>query len=248
MSLVKSGRRANFTALRDVGKKWWLILFSPILFVILTTSSMFVYPGGTLLDSRVNSHSFFRNFFSDLGRINVFDGESNLLSLIFFLPALIYLSSAVIVLEYLFFTRLAKRYEDNPLKFKICRYSTIFGMFSGINFLGVGLTPADVFPILHFIFSVCAFFSAAICSLLISIVFVQEQSKVKIAGILGLCISVVLVAFLFILVVIPPIETDVELLVSAIGQKITVYLILAEVTLQSIVGMYLLGGFNSRNK
>ena len=44
------------------------------LFVLLTIAAMFTYPGGTFTDETTVGYDFFRNFFSDLGRVTAPNG------------------------------------------------------------------------------------------------------------------------------------------------------------------------------
>ena len=67
------------------------------LFVLLTVIAMFTYPGGTYTGESTSGYDFFRNFFSDLGRVRVMDGTPNTVSLVLFFLALVLAGSGLIV-------------------------------------------------------------------------------------------------------------------------------------------------------
>ena len=239
-------KKHGLQMLQDIGKIWWFILLAPILFVIFSTVSMFLYPGGDLIDPSTTSYSFFRNYFSDLGRTNVFNGESNFFSLILYLPVLLYVSCAAIVLDYLYYSDLAELYRDDKLKFRLCRYSGIFGIISSLSFIGVALTPADIIEVPHVLLSIIGFAMAIPAYLLLSLVFLQEQRNVRIVGVLLLSTAILLIIFSFISVIIYPVETETDLLITATGQKIVVYIILAIIIVQSLSVMHLIREYSEK--
>ena len=65
----------------------WVVAGS-VLFVVLTLVAMWFYPGGTVGDPDTVGYSFFRNFFSDLGRTASRLGTPNTVSAILFFVAL----------------------------------------------------------------------------------------------------------------------------------------------------------------
>ena len=201
---------------------------------------MFLYSGGDLIDPGTTSYSFFRNYFSDLGRTNVFNGESNFFSLILYLPVLLYVSCTAIILDYLYYSDLAELYRDDRLKFRLCKCSGIFGIILSLSFIGVALTPADIIEVPHVLFSIIGFIMAIPAYLLLSLVFLQEQKNVRIVGVLLLSTATLPILFSFISVILYPVETETDLLITATGQKIVVYIILAIIIVQSLSVMYLI--------
>ena len=63
-------------------RKWIFIfcLFGIGQFFLLTFVGMWLYPGGTLHDAGTTGYSFFRNYFSDLGRYTALNGMENTFS------------------------------------------------------------------------------------------------------------------------------------------------------------------------
>ena len=59
-----------------------------VVFVVLTATAMFVYPGGTNTDKTTVGYSFLGNFFSDLGMTVAHNGQANPIASLMFLIAL----------------------------------------------------------------------------------------------------------------------------------------------------------------
>ncbi|SVE53416.1 uncharacterized protein METZ01_LOCUS506270, partial [marine metagenome] len=58
---------------------------STLLFFVLTIYCMSIYPGGIVTDHHTEGYSFFKNYFSDLGRTHNFLGQSNFTSMVVFI-------------------------------------------------------------------------------------------------------------------------------------------------------------------
>src|SRR2546428_13670822 len=66
-----------------------IVVVIGLLFYLLITLSMLLYPGGTKADPHTQGYSFFTNFLSDLGHTATPSGQSNIASMVLFIIALI---------------------------------------------------------------------------------------------------------------------------------------------------------------
>jgi len=69
--------------------KFWQGYLGISVFVIFNTIAMFLYPGGTYLDSTTEGYQFFYNFFSNLGEWTARNGEINTVSATLFNSSLV---------------------------------------------------------------------------------------------------------------------------------------------------------------
>ena len=124
--------------------------YSMMLFVLLNISAMLLYAGGNINDHNQEGYSFIRNFFSDLGRRYSFTGESNLVSCVLFNLSLSIIGITFVMLFY----RIKSFFLDNKLLISL---ATLFGVFSGVSYIGVAFTPADLLLEEHIFFAHWAF-------------------------------------------------------------------------------------------
>ena len=66
-----------------------LLLIGLIIWFVLTTVAMILYPGGTAYDPNTVGYTFWANHFSDLGMKTAFNGESNITGCLIFTIAVI---------------------------------------------------------------------------------------------------------------------------------------------------------------
>ena len=142
--------------------------YSMILFIVLNIVAMFLYSGGNINDSNQIGYSFIKNFFSDLGRRYSHSGESNLISCILFNFSL----SVVGVTFIMLFYRIRLYFLKNKLLITI---STFFGIYSGISYVGVAFTPADLLLKEHIFFAHWAFRALFIASFFYSLLIYKTE-------------------------------------------------------------------------
>ena len=143
---------------------------SCILFLILTSLSMYFYPGGTMynnfmslnFDSSNNSYLHFMNFFSDLGLYRSWSGSVNFLSSILFSYSL--LSVGIGIICYYFAIHFLLMKSKELIKFS--KIGIFFAISSSIGFIFVGFTPSDLFLAEHMFFVNLAFRSFLIVMLI----------------------------------------------------------------------------------
>ena len=150
--------------MNNIQRHFSLIVFPRIvlgLFIVFNIIAIFSYSGGTYLDSLNPGYSFTSNFLSDLGRTISFSGEVNFLSALFFNLSLI-LAGGIFTNYYIHVRKVFSKENQHILAL----VGSIFGVLGGLAFIGVGLTPADLYLELHVI---CAtwlfrfFFVASMC-------------------------------------------------------------------------------------
>jgi hypothetical protein len=142
------------------------------LFVLLTVAAMFTYPGGLYTGELTTQYEFFRNFFSDLGRLTVEDGRQNITSAILFFLAL---SIAGLGLIFFFIAFRQFFMTDRTAKI-VSLIGTLMGVASGIFFIGIAGAPYDLFLDIHYQFVFWAFrtFLVAV-SIYAFLIFRQEE-------------------------------------------------------------------------
>ena len=117
------------------------------IFLFSNLLAMFFYPGGNINDPNQIGYSFFNNFFSDLGRVQSLQNpaENNLVSCILFNSSLFLVGICFSILFY----KIRRAFISQEY---LSILATILGMCAGLAFIGVALTPVDIFlqPHVHF--------------------------------------------------------------------------------------------------
>lgn len=134
-----------------------------VLFFVLTTIAMLLYPGGTLTNPHSHGYSFFMNFLSDLGRFSALSGQSNLVSMVLFMTALS-LGALGIALFFIAFTQL---FTASSIALRLSRLGAGCGLVASACFLGVAGVPLDLNEQVHYLFLDAAFVSFFVAFLLI---------------------------------------------------------------------------------
>ena len=149
--------------------------YSILVFVILNIIAMYFYSGGNMNDYTQNGYSFLNNFFSDLGMTVSHSGSSNILSSMFFALSLFSIGITFALLFYSF-NNIFYEYQI------ISTIGTLFGLFGSICYVGVALTPSNLFIDAHIFFAHWIFRSLFISSLIYSfLIFKTEGFKNKYA-------------------------------------------------------------------
>jgi len=199
------------------------------LFVLLTIASMFAYPGGTYTNEATAGYDFFRNFFSDLGRVRLINGDPNTASLIFFFIALTLAGSGLV----LFFIAFRSFFTTDRTGYWTSMIGTIFGVASGLCFIGVAFTPYDVFLDRHVDFVFWAFRTFLIAVSVYAFVIFRQNEYPRKYGWIFVAFAVSLAAYLILLTYGPEAKTPSGLIIQATGQKIIVYVSIISVMAQS---------------
>jgi len=199
------------------------------LFVLLTVAAMFAYPGGLYSGELTPGYDFFRNFFSDLGRVKVIDGSPNTASLILFFLAL---SIAGIGLVF-FFIAFREFFKSDRIRNILSLLGTIIGVVSGLCFVGIACAPYDLFLDIHYQLVFWAFRTFLVAVSIYAYVIFQQNDYPRQYGWVFIAFSVLLAAYLVLLTYGPSAKTPEGLIIQATGQKIIVYVSIISVMAQS---------------
>src|SRR5215472_4087008 len=126
-----------------------IVVVLGLLFYLLITISMLLYPGGTKADPHTQGYSFFTNFLSDLGHTVSLSGQPNIASMVLFILAMI-LAGIATGLFSLAFTQLFTR---PPLTIRLSRLGALCGLIAGICLIGLAVVPEDLSSWLHNFFT-----------------------------------------------------------------------------------------------
>tara|TARA_B110000014_G_C20039755_1_gene540337 strand:+ start:155 stop:907 length:753 start_codon:yes stop_codon:yes gene_type:complete len=181
------------------------------LFFILSLLGMYFYPGGTMWHNSSNEgviitkyYSHTLNFFSDLGSLQAWSGNHNIISNFFFVASLFSVAIAIVSLYYAFHYILKK---DKKL-ILLSKIGIFISIISAIGFVGVGFTPSDTLHEEHMFFVNLAFRSFLIVMFIYSYaIFKSSYLKNYLALIYFLLFCLVLY-YTFILVMFPLIDSN----------------------------------------
>ena len=199
------------------------------LFVLLTVAAMFTYPGGTYTGELTKGYDFFRNFFSDLGRIHVEGGRSNLASAILFILALS-IAGIGLVCFFIAFREFFKADRTGQLWSLI---GTIIGVAAGLCFVGIACAPYDLFLDLHVQLVFWAFRTFLFAVSIYAYVIFRQNKYPRQYGWVFIAFAVFLAAYLVLLEFGPAAKTPTGLIIQATGQKVIVYVSIISVMAQS---------------
>ncbi|HUU77569.1 MAG TPA: DUF998 domain-containing protein [candidate division Zixibacteria bacterium] len=218
-----------------------------IQFLILTSLAMIFYPGGTRDNYYETKYNFLENFFSDLGRVETFLGESNIISHSLFTTALTIVGLALIA-YFIIFPFFIK--ENKAAKW-LSIIGSINGIVSGINYIGIGFAPYDIRPeigALHTNFVYIAFTSSILTILLYTIAIFLEREYPNVYSWIFIIFGIILVGYLIILYAGPSTSNYTGLLINVVGQKIIIYSEIIFFGIQSVGSILLLKkGYFSNN-
>ena len=126
----------------------WIIgmpKYSILIFVSFNIVAILLYPGGTIHNEAQMGYSFTHNFFSDLGQTISHSNVSNIYSCILFNSTLIICGITFIMLFYS---------VRNLFKYKKLTFiATLCGILGGLSYIGVALTPSNIFLDAHIFFA-----------------------------------------------------------------------------------------------
>lgn len=201
-----------------------------VLFVVFTIVAMFFYPGGTLSDPTTQGYSFFRNFFSDLGALHTTSGAPNYVSAVLFVAAL-----SMAGLSLMFFGPAFLKFFNRPGAGRIpARCGLVFGIITGLCFIGVAFTPVDVFFNAHFQFSQWGFRFFLVAALFWAIAIFYNREYPRLYGWIFVVFDLLLLGFVLLRIFGPSsMEAVLGNAVMATGQKITVYAALITTLIQA---------------
>ncbi|MFX0104762.1 MAG: hypothetical protein ACFE75_04675 [Candidatus Hodarchaeota archaeon] len=204
-----------------IGAFTFLIL-GCIQFMILTIIAMLFYKGGTYIDKSTMNYLFWYNYFSDLGRTLSHSGVPNMISYILFTVTLALWG----ISQFPFYIAFPSLFENSKRLKKLSIIGSVFGIFTGICYIGIAFTPSDILSFIHDLFVVLGFGSIFLCLILISYTIFQDKNYpnfyAKILAISAIILSVYYLSFFLVQTG----NNSIRLLVAATGQKIMIYTLL----------------------
>ena len=203
-------------------------MYGCVLFVLLTVVAMFFYPGGTLTDPTTSGYSFLTNYFSDLGLTWSHSRQPNTVSAVLFIAALT-LAGAGLILFFLVFPGFLSRSRSGKL---LSWIGSAFGVATGILFIGVALTPANLYLGTHIAIMMWAFrtFTAAVICYTIAIF--RERDYPNRYALVFVAFAALLLLYVLLLMVGLPYDEPEGIMIQAVGQKIIVYAAVISIFLQ----------------
>lgn len=212
-----------------------MVVVIGLLFYLLLTLSMLLYPGGTKADPHTQGYSFFTNFLSDLGHTEAISGQSNIASMVLFMIALI-LAAIATGLFSLAFTQL---FTLSPFTIRLSRLGALCGLIAGLCIFGVAVVPEDLSSWLHnfCIYAALVVFVAAYLFFFLAVV--RTKGLPKRVSWVYIALGVVLIVYTIISVWVtffgPAPGTPAWVVIQATGQKIIVYIAVLALLVESLL-------------
>ena len=192
---------------------------STLLFFVLTIYCMSIYPGGIVTDHHTEGYSFFKNYFSDLGRTHNFLGQSNFTSMVVF----IFLVNLIGLATVLYYISTPYFFSNSIFCKRLSMVGSFMGFIAGIGYMGIGFTPADILMPLHLICVKIAFHSFFITVILYSTAIFKNPIYPNLYAYVYLAFGVGLAMYLFVSIWGPSGKTPEGLAIQAGAQKLVVY-------------------------
>jgi hypothetical protein len=206
-----------------------------LLFILLTAVAMLLYPGGTPNDPTRRRYSFFINVFSDLGRTRTFTGQQNRPSQILFIIGVMIGGAAMAYFFRAFAGCTADCWKQGRrTAVHLSRGGALLGIAAAVCFVGVALTPWDLYLDAHMGFVVWAFrFFLGAVSLNLLAVLIEPGLPRRTAWVFA-AFATMLIGYLILLSAGLAGSPAATAVVQATGQKIIVYAAIVTVLVQSI--------------
>ena len=210
-----------------------------IYFVISFILAMIMYAGGTINDPESMGYSFTRNFFSDLGKFTT----ENIISAMMFNLSLIVCGWSFAA-YFFYFTKL---FNQNTIIHILAKVGSYAGIIGALCFIGVGLTPHNLFLDYHIVFVNWAFRSFLLAGISLSVV-LYKDNRFENRFAMGYFIFAIL-TFLYVLVLEfapDPKISDFALIFNVIAQKIIIFAFIFSILYESFGNSKLLAQYSNK--
>jgi hypothetical protein len=197
-------------------------------FVLLTFVAMALYPGGTGDDPAREGYSFFANFFSDLGITESHSGEGNVAAAALFFVALSAAGAGLV----LFFVAIPHLLRRRRSAYILALIGSLFGVLSGLAYIGVAFTPANLLLEAHVQAVLLAFTTFPVATLLYTVAILRDPAYPRRYAAVFLAFTVLLGGYAWLLFNGPRDGAN-ALVVQATGQKVIVYAAIVAMSIQS---------------
>lgn len=195
------------------------VMAACLLFPILTALAMLFYPGGTRDDPSTRGYRFFENFFSELGLSQSYAGGPQTASFLLFTTAL---TLAGIALVAYFIIAPSLFWERRKLRL-LSLVGSIFGVISGLSFIGVALSPADLYLATHSLFVQLAFVALFVAVAFYTPSVFLQPGFPNVYGWIDLSFGILLGIYVWLLFKGPGSGSHSGLIIQVTGQKIIAY-------------------------
>ena len=214
-------------------KNWreWAFKFTLIACIqwfILSTLSMTFYAGGSYIDHNAPSYSFWTNVFSDAGRTKGFNGKSNMVSCILWNITLSIAGVGIIF----FAIALQGFFTKAKTEKYISILGTISGVFAGIFFIGLALTPWDIYEEEHIMLYRPAFLSSFLMAIFYTIVILLNNSYLNRYALIFLAFAIILAVYIMFLFSGVSTRTTEGWIMNATLQKLVAYVFLISLLIE----------------
>ena len=209
------------------------VIITPILFVILTTIAMFLFPGGFSVDGVLFPSTHYRfdiNFFSDLGMLTTETGLSNLPSAILWCIAL----TSVGVSFFFYSITLPSYFQKKTIQYRFAIFASIIAALSALGFIGIAWTPWDILLGPHVLFVFFAFPVSMGYSSLFCIPIFMKKTYPNIFGYLLILFSIAMGVYLWFLFGGPDYYSFDGRILAALAQKAIVYTMIILIPIQGL--------------
>lgn len=208
-------------------------IIGPILFLLLTTIAMFLYPGGYSANGLkywTTSYQFHLNFFSDLGMLVTETFLPNIPSSILFGCA-----TTIVGIAFILYSITVPSYFEKKSPQRIFAiFGTIFAIVSSIGYIIIGFTPWDVFIEWHMIGVFTGFpVSTVFCAFFCAAIFLEKKYPNIYAWIFAF-FTVCMVTYVIILFEGPSAITLNGRIFQVVAQKSIIYLMMFTILIQAI--------------
>ena len=217
--------------MNNMDLKYFLIIILPRLslgfFLFCVGMGMYFYPGSTYHNYETTGYLFSQNFLSDLGNTITYGGDNNFHSSILFNMSLVFGG-----ITYMIFYFLIKDLFNSNLTAKL---GSLTGILGAICFIGVALTPADLFLDAHILFNMWLFRFFLLSTLCYSWLMYKTDdiNNYYLSG--NLIFIIFLVLYILILLYAPsPHESHTALVFQAISQKIILFNFILSIIVQTM--------------
>ena len=201
-----------------------------VAFFVMTILAMLLYPGGSVAVPESESYSFFLNFFSDLGQTHVGSGTSNAPSMLLFAIALTLVAFGLTA----FFIAFSRLFSTSTIAVWLSRIAIVCGLIASVSFVGVALTPWNLYLQAHNVFVHWAFRSLLGAIVLLLISTFLEPGFGRRFGLYFAVFAALLTAYVGLLAFGPSAATPQGSIIQATGQKIIAYASILAILIESL--------------
>jgi hypothetical membrane protein len=219
-------------------RQWWsdpfrLAQAGVLAFVILTFASVAQYPGGTYRDPATGGYSFFRNFLSDLGMPQSWDGRPNPIGAALFVSAEVLLAIGLIA----FFVGFVRLCSASQRARAWSRWAARAAVVACVAIVIAGLTPANRFQTIHIEAALLVFRASLVATALLAVAIARDGRFSSRAVSAGILLPIALAGYIGVLELGPSARrSDHGLAFQATSQKLILLILLPGIAYLSAQG------------